>query len=234
MIEVSVPAVFRSTASRCINCVCTWENDQQSLTIEIPLNSTAYFYLDAPETISRLQKLAESEFLEALLILDELNRITFRSPVSREHLQQIDDIVSSMQVNLAAKHYEFALDKLDRVMQLRTLAMQVEENYTRAEAFIGSVRQDILSSQGYLSKWQLVLLSHAYESLNQGNYTVAIEWAKQANDLPREPAPQKTDPTLTGVLWTASLALLGIVAVFVGFRAFSRREPSTDCILEKS
>ena len=222
MIEVSVPAVFRSTASRCINCVCTWENDQQSLTIEIPLNSTAYFYLDAPETISRLQKLAESEFLEALLISDELKRITFRSPVSREHLQEIDDIVSSMQVNLAAKHYEFALDKLDRVMQLRTLAMQVEENYTRAEAFIGSVRQDILSSQGYLSKWQLVLLSQAYESLDQGSYTSAMELAKLAGDLPREPAREEADPSLSAFLWTASLALLGVVTMLVLFRAVRR------------
>jgi hypothetical protein len=222
MIEVSVPAVFRSTASRCINCVCTWENDQQSLTIEIPLNSTAYFYLDAPETISRLQKLAESEFLEALLILDELNRITFRSPVSREHLQEIDDIVSSMQVNLTAKHYEFALDKLDRVMHLRQLAMQVEENYTRGEAFIGSVRQDILSSQGYLSKWQLVLLSHAYESLNQGSYTSAMELAKLAGDLPREPAREEADPSLRAFLWTASLALLGVVTMLILFRAVRR------------
>ena len=110
---------------------------------------------------------------------------------------------------------------------MRTLALQEEDNYTRAEAFVNSVRQEILSSQGYLSKWQLVLLSQAHESLDQGNYTAAIEWAKQANDLPPEPTPQESDPTLTGVLWTCSLALLGVVAVFIALRAFRRREPST-------
>jgi hypothetical protein len=189
--------------------------------------------LDAPGTISQLEKLAESEFEQALQISDELKTTAFHSPLSREHVREIDDVVDSMHSNLTAKHYELVLHKLDRVEQLRTLALQEEDNYTRAEAFVNSVRQEILSSQGYLSRWQLVLLSQAYESLNQGNYTSAVEWAKQANDLPREPAPQKTDPTLSGVLWTASSALLGMVAVFVGLRASRRRESSTDCISEK-
>jgi len=232
-ILVSVPAVFQSTVTRCIDCVSTRENDQYSLRIEIPFEKTAYFYLDAPESVSRLEKRAELEFDQALRISDDLKTTLSHSPVGREYVQEIHDVIDSMQSNLTAKHYEFVLHKLDRVEQLRTLALQEEANYTRAEAFVNSVRQDILSSQDYLSKWQLVLLSQAYESLNQGNYTSAIEWAKQANDLPREPAPQKADPTLSGVLWTASLTLLGIVAVFIALRTFRHREFSTDCISEK-
>ena len=223
-----MPTVFQSTVSRCIDCVSTWDSDQHSLTIEIHSNKTAYFYLDAPETISRLEELAESEFERALRISDELKATVFHSPVSREHVREIHDMVNSMQANLTERHYEFVFHKLDRVVQSRALAVQEENNYTRTEAFVNSVRQDILSSQGYLSKWQLVLLSQAYESLNQGNYTSAIEWAKQANDLPREPAPEESDPTLTGVLWNCSLALLGVVAVFIALLAFRRRKPSTE------
>jgi endoglycosylceramidase len=226
-IEVSVPAVFQSMLSRCIDCVCTWNNDQHSLIIEIGSNKTAYFYLDAPGTISQLEKLAESEFEQALQISDELKTTAFHSPLSREHVREINVAVDSMQSNLTAKNYELVLHKLDRVEQLRTLALQEEDNYTRTIAFVDSVKQDILTSQGFLSKWQLVLLSQAYQSLNQGNYTSAIEWAKQANDLPREPAPPEADPTLSGVFWTASSALLGMVAVFVGLRA-SRRRDSND------
>jgi len=170
-IEVSVPTVLQSTLPRCIDCVSTWDNDQQSLIIEIHSNKTAYFYLDAPESISRLERLAESDFDRAVPISDELNATVFHSPLSREHVREIDDVVDSMQSKLTAKHYELVLHKLDRVEQLRTLALQEEDNYTRTEAFVNSVRQGILSSQGYLSKWQLVLLSQAYESLDQGNYT---------------------------------------------------------------
>ncbi len=232
-VEVSVPTVFQSTVPRCFDCVSTWDNDQHSLTIEIHLNKTAYFYLDAPETILRLGELAGSEFERAFRISDELKSTVFHSPLSREHVRETHDIINSMQSNLTAKHYEFVLHRLDRVEQLRTLAFQEEANFTRAEAFVNSVRQDILDSQGYLSNWQLVLLSQAYESLEQGNYTSAIEWAKQAKDLPREPVREKADPTLTGVLWTASLALLGVVAVFVSLCTFRHQESSTDCILEK-
>jgi len=221
-IEVSVPIVFQSMASRCIDCVSTWDNDQHSLTIEIHSNKTAYFYLDTPETISRLEELAESELGRAVQISDELRATVFHSPLGREHVREIHDIADSMQANLTAEHYELVLPELDRVEQLRTLALQEEANFTRTEAFVNSVRQDILNSQGYLSKWQLVLLSQAYESLDQGNYTSAIEWAKQAKDLPREPAPQKADPTLTGVLWATSLALLGAVTMFIPLRALRR------------
>lgn len=232
-IDVSVPTVFQSLVPRCFECVSTRRDDRLSLAIEIHPNKTAYFYLDTPETISRLEELAGSEFEGALRISDELKSALFRSPLGREHVKEIHDVVDSMQANLTEKHYEFVLHKLDRVIRLETLAVQDEDNYTRTEAFVNSVRQDILNSQDSLSKWQLVLLSQAYKSLNQGNYTSAIEWAKQANDLPREPAPQKADPTMTGVLWTASLALLGTVAVSVALRAFRRREPSTDCVSKK-
>jgi endoglycosylceramidase len=226
-IEVSVPTNFQSMVPRCIDCVSKWENDQHSLAIEIHPNKTAYFYLDAPETVSRLEELAESDFDKAIQISDQLKATVFQSLLAREYVREINVVVGSMQSNLTAKHYELVLHKLDRVEQLRTLALQEEDNYTRAEAFVNSVRQEILSSQGYLSKWQLVLLSQAYESLDQGNYTAAIEWAKQANDLPREPTPQEPETTLTGVLWTCSLALLGVVAAFIALRAFRRREPST-------
>jgi len=232
-IEVFVPTVFQSLVPRCFECVSTRGDDRHSLTIEIHSNKTAYFYLDTPETISRLEELAGSEFERALRISDELKSTLFHSPLGREHVKEIHDIINSMQANLTEKHYEFVLHKLDRVIRLETLAVQDEDNYTRTEAFVNSVRQDILNSQGYLSKWQLVLLSQAYESLDQGNYTSAIEWTKQAKDLPREPALQKADPTMTGVLWTASLVLLGIVAVSILLRAFRRRESSTDCISEK-
>ena len=224
-IEVSVPIVFQSAISRCVDCVSTWDNDQHSLTIEIHSNKTAYFYLDTPETISRLEKLAESELDRAFRISDELKATVFHSPLGREYVREIHDVVDSVQGNMTAKHYELVLHKLDRVEQLRTLALQEEANYTRAEALVNSVRQEILSSQGHLSTWQLVLLSRAYESLDQGNYTAAIEWAKQANDLPREPTRQESDPTLTGVLWTCSLALLGVVAVFIALRAMSAESP---------
>jgi hypothetical protein len=170
-----------------------------------------------------LEELAESELGRAVQISDELKVTVFHSPRSREHVREIHDIADSMQTNLTAEHYELVLHELDRVEQLRTLALQEEANFTRAEAFVNSVRQDILNSQGYLSKWQLVLLSQAYESLDQGNYTSAIEWAKQTKDLPREPAPEQVNPALHGVLWAVSLALLGVVGVFITIRAFEAR-----------
>jgi hypothetical protein len=223
-IDVSVPTVFQSLVPRCFECVSTLGDDRDSLTIEIHSNKTAYFYLDTPETISRLEELAGSEFERALRISDELRSSTlFHSPLGREHVKEIQDIVDSMQAKLTAEHYELVLHRLDRVEQLRTLALQEEANFTRTEAFVNSVRQEILGSQGYLSKWQLVLLSQAYESLDQGNYTSAIEWAKRAKDLPLEPAPEKTDPGLNSLLWTPSLVLLGVVAVFILLRAIRRR-----------
>jgi hypothetical protein len=221
-IEVSVPAVFQSMLSRCIDCVCTWNNDQHSLTIEIRSNKTAYFYLDAPGTISQLEKLAESEFEQALRISDELKTTAFHSPLSREHIREIGDVLDSMQSNLTAKNYELVLHKLDRVDQLRRLALQEEDYYTRAETFVNSVRQEILTSQGFFTKWQLVLLSQAQESLDRGNYTPAMEWAEQARDLPREPKTEEVDPMLNGSLWMASLALLGAVTILIPIRALRR------------
>jgi len=222
-IDVSVPTVFQSLVPRCFECGSTRGDDRHSLTIEIHSNKTAYFYLDTPETISRLEELAASESERALRISDELKSTLFHSQFGREHVKEIHDIINSMQANLTEKHYEFVLHKLDRVIRLETLAVQDEDNYTHTEAFVNSVRQDILNSQDYLSKWQLVLLSQAYESLGQGNYTSAIEWAKQARDLPREPAPERVDPTLHGVLWAVSFALLGVVGVFITIRAFEAR-----------
>jgi len=94
-----------------------------------------------------LEELAESEFGRAVQISDELRATVFHSPLGREHVREIHDIVDSMQANLTAEHYELVLPELDRVEQLRTLALQEEDNYTRTEAFVNSVRQDTLSSQ---------------------------------------------------------------------------------------
>jgi endoglycosylceramidase len=218
-IDISVATVFQSLVPRCFECVYTLGDHRHSLTIEIHSNKTAYFYLDTPETISRLEELAGSEFERALQISDELKATVFHSPLGRERIIEIHNVVDSMQANLTAEHYELVLHRLDRVERLRMLALQEEANFTRAEAFVNSVRQDILDSQDYLSKWQLVLLSQAYESLDQGNYTAAIEWAKQARDLPRIPPPEKLDSTLRDMLWTTAVTLLGAVAVFVLLRA---------------
>jgi len=211
-IVVSVPSVFQWTVPRCIDCVSAWDNDQHSLTIEIHSNKTAYFYLDAPETVSRLEKLAESDFDKAIQISDQLKATVFQSLLTREYVREIYVVVSSMRGDLTARHYEFVLYKLDRVDQLRTLALQEEDDYTRTVAFVDSVRQGILTSQGFLTKWQLVLLSQAQESLNRGSHMSAMEWAEQARDLPREPKTEEVDPTIGNMLWLASLALLGIVA----------------------
>jgi len=224
---VSVPTGFQSVVLRYINCDVTEDDDQHSITIDIHSSRTAYFYLDPPEIISRLQKLAESEFDRALQTLDELRGTVFHSSLGREYHREMQDVVDSMQGNLTAKHYEFVLDKLDRVEQLKTLALQEEEDYARTELFVSSVRQDMLDSQGHLGKWQLFLLTQAYENLDQGNYTSAVEWARQAKDLPRESVPQ-ADPTLAGVLSTASLVLLGMVAIPTIFRASRCRESKND------
>jgi len=221
-IVVSVPSVFQSTVPRCIDCVSTWDNDQHSLRITIHSNKTAYFYLDAPETVSRLEKLAESDFDKAIQISDQVKATVFQSLLTREYVREINVVVGSMRGNLSARHYEFVLYKLDRVDQLLTLALQEEDNYTRAVAFVDSVRHDILTSQGFLTKWQLVLLSQAQESLDRGNYMSAMEWAEQARDLPREPKTEEVDPMLNGSLWTASLALLGTVTILIPIRALGR------------
>jgi len=221
-IVVSVPRVFQSAVSRCIDCVSTWDNDQPSLTITIHSNKTAYFYLDAPETVSRLEKLAESDFDKAIQISDQLKATVFQSLLSRGYVREINVVVGSMRGNLTARHYEFVLYKLDRVYQLRTLALQEEGNYTRTVAFVDSVRQDILTSQGFLTKWQLVLLLQAQESLDRGDNVSAMEWAEQARDLPREPKTEGVDPMLNGSLWMASLALLGAVTILIPIRALRR------------
>ena len=112
--------------------------------------------------------------------------------------------------------------------RLRSLALQEEDNRARTEVLLNSIRQDMLSSQGHLSKWQLVLLAQAYENLDQANYTSAVERARQAKDLPREPVPPAVDPALTGVLIAASLLLLGMVAIPTILRASRRRELMND------
>ena len=106
--------------------------------------------------------------------------------------------------------------------ELRRLVSEEEKHYAQAGEYIATVRQAILSSQGFLGKWQSTLLSQAYESLDQGNYTAALEWAKQANDLPLEPAREEADPSLRAFLWTASFALLGVVTMLILFRAVRR------------
>jgi endoglycosylceramidase len=225
-IEVSVPTNTQSMVSRFVNCVST-DGDQHSMTIDINSGETAYFYLDSPESISQLEKLAESEFEKALQISDELNVTVFDSSAGREYVKETQDVVNSMQRNLASKHYEFVLGNLDRVGQLRTLALQEENDYVRTEVFVNSVRQDMLGSQGYLTKQQLVLLAQAYESLDQGNYTSAVESARQVTNLTREPAPPATD-LMAGVLSTTSSALLGMVVVLTILHVYRRRKSMND------
>jgi hypothetical protein len=93
--------------------------------------------------------------------------------------------------NFTASNYELVFGKLDQVRELHALVSDEEANYAQAKEHIDSVREEILGSQGFHDEWQSTLLSHAYESLAQGNYSLAMEWAKQAKDLPREPAPEK-------------------------------------------
>jgi len=222
-VEVSAPTPFRSMVLRCIDCVSTGEEGQQTLMIEIPSNKTAYFYLDTPESISRLNKLAELEFDQALRISEKLKLIAFHSTIGRKYVREITELITSMQANLTVKHYEFVLGKLDRVTQLHALAVQEEEKYTYTKEFVDSIRQDIMASQDHLTKWQSVLISQAYESLDEGNYTSAVEWGKQARDLPREIPRDSLDAYLQTMLWGASLALLGIVLALIVFRSFSYR-----------
>jgi hypothetical protein len=98
-----------------------------------------------------------------------------------------------------------------------------EAYYTQAQEHVDSVREEILSSQGFLGGWQSTLISQAYASLAQGNHTSAIEWATEAGDLPRGPLPGKLDSTLHEMPWTSSLALFGVVAASILLRAFRRR-----------
>ena len=111
------------------------------------------------------------------------------------------------------------LGRLDRVRELRALSIEQEGKYTQAKEHVDSVRQGILDSQGFLGEWQSTLLSHVYESLAQGNYSSAVEWAKNADDLPREPPHDDANEALSGFLWRASVALLGIVVSLILLRS---------------
>jgi hypothetical protein len=71
--------------------------------------------------------------------------------------------VEMMCANLTATNYELVLGKLDQVRELHALVTGEEKNYTQAEEYVDSVREETLFSQGVLSKWQSTLLSHAYE-----------------------------------------------------------------------
>ncbi len=211
-ISVSVPRGLGQMIVRSINCVSAWDEDRLSITISTIANATAYFYMDVQDTIVKLRTLADSQFSEASRLSDDLERQVFHNETSRECAQQTRDLVTLMSMNLAAEHYEVVPTSLATIIELRTAALQGEKNYRDTEAFIDSVKHDILASQGRLSTWQSILLSHAYESLTQGNQSSALEWAKQARDLPREPPSEKADPTVDAILWRASLTLLGVVA----------------------
>jgi hypothetical protein len=142
-----------------------------------------------------------------------------------------------MQANFTASNYELVLGRLDQVKELQAHVTEEEEKYTQAEKYVDSVKEEMLSSQGFLGEWQSTLLSHAYESLAQGNYSLAMEQAKNADDLPREPPHDELGPRLCSLLLRASLALLGIVFSFVLFRSLRNRSApiakSRECFQER-
>ena len=212
-IHVLIPRGLDRLIVRCINCISIWDDDRLSLTIHASADTNVYFYMDVRSTLAKLRTLAESEFSQASEISDELEHQVFRSERGRGYVQEIRDLVALMSINLAVEHYEFVLKKLDRVIDLRTSALQGEKNYRDTEEFVDSVEQEILASQGQLGVWQSILLSRAHKSLTEGNYSSAREWAKQARDLPRETPREMVDPALSTVLCEASLVLLGIVVL---------------------
>jgi endoglycosylceramidase len=222
-ITISLPPTLSSATVRCINCAFSKDDDGSSLTVQLVPDMTANFYVDAPGTVTRLRQLATSELQQALGIAEELRYTNLHSPRSRPYVDEVMTVVRMMQDNFTASNYELVLGNLDQVMKLQALVSGEEANYTRAQEHVNSVREEILSSQGFLGEWQSTLISHADASVAQGNYTSAIELAKQAGDLPREPPPEKLDSTLLDMLWTSSLTLLGVVAVFIVVRAFRRR-----------
>jgi hypothetical protein len=59
------------------------------MTIEIHSNKTAYLYLDSPESMSRLEKLAESEFDRTLQTAGELKATEFHSSLGREYVREM-------------------------------------------------------------------------------------------------------------------------------------------------
>jgi endoglycosylceramidase len=225
-ITISLPRTLTSTTVRCINCVFSKDDDGSALTVRLAPDMKADFYVDAPDTVTKLRELATSELLQAVGIGEELRYADLQSPRSRPYVDEIAAVVRMMQDNFAASNYELVLGKLDQVKELYGVVSDEEANYTQARQHVDSVREEILSSQGFLGEWQSTLISHAYGSLEQGNYTSSMELANKAKDLPREPAPEKLDSTLLDMLWTTSLALLGVVAVFIPLRAFRRRQYS--------
>jgi endoglycosylceramidase len=217
-ITISLPPTLTSTTVRCINCAFSKDDDRSSLTVRLAPDMTMDFYVDAPGTVSKLRGLATSELLQAVGIEEELRHADVHSPRSRPYVDEVMTVVRMMQDNFAASNYEHVIGKLDQVKELYGLANGEEANYTQARIDVDSVREEVPTSQGFLNEWQSTLPAHA-----QGNYTPSIQWADQARDLPREPPPEKLDSTLHDMLWTTSLALLGVVAVFIPLRAFRRR-----------
>jgi len=210
-IRVSIPRGLDRLTVRCFNCISIWNDDRLSLTIEATADTNVYFYMDVQATLDRLMALAESQFSQASQIADVLEHLVFDTEKGREYVQEIRDLVALMSINLAAEHYEFVLSRLDRVIDLRTSALQEEKNFRDTTEFINSVEREILTSQGRLDTWQSILLSRAHQSLSEGNYSSAREWAKQAKDQPREPPDEMVNPALSTVLLGVSLILLGIV-----------------------
>jgi hypothetical protein len=223
-ITIFVPHTMDSATVRCINCVSSKDDDGSSLTVQLAPDKTADFYVDAPNTVTRLRQLATSELQQAEGIAEEMRYTDLHSPRSRPYVDEIMTVVRMMENNFTESNYELVLGRLDQVNALQALVSDEEANYTQAQEHVDSARGDILSSQGSLDEWQSTLISHAYTSLAQGNYTLAIEMAQQARDLPRTPPPDKLDSTLADMLWTTSLTLLGVVAVFIPLRASRRRQ----------
>jgi len=222
-ITISLPRTLASATVRCINCALSKDDDGSSLTAQLAPDVTAYFYVDAPDTVTRLRVLATSELQQAEGIAEEMRYTDLQSPRSKPYVDEIMALVRMMENNFAASNYELVLGKLDQINQLQAHVSEEEANYTQAQEHVDSARDEILGSQGFLDGWQSTLISHAYVSLAQGNYTLAMQMAQEARDLPIIPPPEKLDSTLRDTLWTASLTLLGVVAVSILLRASRRR-----------
>lgn len=218
-IRLSIPHGQDRLTVRCINCIAVWDEDRLSLRISAIANTAIYFYMDTQDTLVKLRTLAESEFSQASKLSDELEGQVFHNETSKECVQEIRDLVALMSINLAVGHYELVLSSLGRIIELRTSALQGEKNYRDTEAFIDSVKREILASQGYLTEWQSSLLSAAYTDLARGNCSAATEWAGKARDLPRERPRDVGDPVLLNIIWQLSLILFVIVTSLVLLRS---------------
>ena len=215
VVYVSVPSGLPTLAVRCVGCISVWDSDSHSLRIDARSEETAFFYMDRPEAVSQLKKAAELDYEQAALVLTELEESVVRSSIGRTRLDEVQALVDSMHANLTVDHYEFVLNKLERVIELQMTILEEEQNYRLAEEYVESVRRQLLASQGNLTRWQLTLLSNAYESLASGEYVLAMEWAEKATNAPKESSYDGEHIISFDAVRLVSVGLLGLVALLI-------------------